>query len=85
MVDKFLTKLSQNLLEVLNDNEYYDIIIEVGTDPYVKVFRAHMAILNYRSSYLQKILSNNKKKDIGILTHIKFPNILPETFQVILR
>ncbi|RIA81506.1 hypothetical protein C1645_810027 [Glomus cerebriforme] len=43
MVDnKFLPKLSQNLLEILNDDEYYDITIEVGKDPYVKVFRAHM-------------------------------------------
>ena len=25
MADKFLTKLSQNLLEILNDEEYYDI------------------------------------------------------------
>src|SRR5438046_1595952 len=26
----FLPKLSQNLLEILEDNEYYDITIEVG-------------------------------------------------------
>ena len=49
MVDnKFLPKLSQNLLEILEDDEYCDIIIEVGDDPYVKIFRAHMVILNYR-------------------------------------
>ena len=35
--DKFLQKLSQNLLEILEDDEYYDIKIEVGKDPYVKV------------------------------------------------
>jgi hypothetical protein len=85
--NKFLPKLSQNLLEILEDNEYYDITIEVGNDPYVKIFRAHMVILNYRSSYLRRILSTNvnKKKDDGILTHIKLPNILPEIFQIILR
>ena len=34
MVDnKLLPKLSQNLLEIL-DEEYYDITIEVGNDPY---------------------------------------------------
>ena len=85
MVGKLLTKLSQNLLEILNDQDYYDITIEVGTDPHVKVFRAHMVILNYRSSYLRRILSTNKKNNDGILTHIKFPNILPEIFHVILR
>src|SRR5436305_8988678 len=85
MVNKFLTKLSQNLLEILNDEEYYDITIEVGTDPHVKVFRAHMVILNYRSPYLRRILSTNKEKNDGTLSHIKLQNILPEIFHVILR
>jgi hypothetical protein len=39
--NKFLPKLSQNLLEILDDDEYYDITIEVGNDPYVRIFRAH--------------------------------------------
>ena len=60
--NKFLPKLSQNLLEILEDNEYYDVTIEVGNDPYVKIFRAHMVILNYRSPYFRRILSRNKKK-----------------------
>ncbi len=86
MVDnKLLTKLSQNLFEILNDEVYYDITIEVGNDPYVKIFRAHMVILYYRSPYLQRILSMNKKKNDGTLVHIKLPNILPENFQIILR
>ncbi|GET60420.1 BTB/POZ protein [Rhizophagus irregularis DAOM 181602=DAOM 197198] len=45
-----------------DDEEYYDITIEVGSDPYVKVFRAHMVILNYRSPYLRRILSTNKRQ-----------------------
>ena len=86
MVDnKFLPKLSQNLLEILDDEEYYDITIEIGNDPYVKVFRAHMVILNYRSPYLRRILSTNKEKNDGTLVQIKLPNISPETFQIILR
>ena len=87
MVDnKLLPKLSQNLLEILDDEEYYDITIEVGNDPYVKIFRAHMVILNYRSSYLRRILSTNKRKNNDeTLVHIKLPNILPEIFQIILR
>ena len=85
MTDTFLIKLSQNLLEILNDEEYYDITIEVGNDPYVKVFRAHMVILNYRSPYLRRIFSTHKKKNDGTLAHIKLPNVLPEIFQIILR
>ena len=85
MTDKLLIKLSQNLLEILNDEEYYDITIEVGNDPYVKVFRAHMVILNYRSPYLRRILSTHKKKNDGTLAHIKLPSILPEIFPILLR
>ncbi|GES96382.1 carbohydrate-binding module family 13 protein [Rhizophagus clarus] len=33
--DKFLPKLSQNLLKILDDDEYYDITIEVGKEPYL--------------------------------------------------
>ena len=67
MVDELLTELSQNLLEILDDEEYYDITIEVGNDPYVKIFRAHIVILNYRL------------RRIGTLAHIKF---LPENFML---
>ncbi|POG81007.1 hypothetical protein GLOIN_2v1512245, partial [Rhizophagus irregularis DAOM 181602=DAOM 197198] len=52
-----------------------DITIEVGNDPNVKIFRAHMVILNYRSPYLRRILSTNKKKNDETLVHIKLPNI----------
>ncbi|UZN99025.1 uncharacterized protein OCT59_000307 [Rhizophagus irregularis] len=83
--NKFLPKLSKNLLEILNDEEFYDITIEVGSDPYVKVFRAHMVILNYRSPYLRRILSTNKKENDGILTCIKLPNISPDFFHILLR
>ncbi|RIA90340.1 BTB/POZ domain-containing protein [Glomus cerebriforme] len=85
MDNKLLPKLSQNLIEILNDDEYYDITIEVGKDPYVKVFRAHMVILHYRSPYLKRMLSTNKKKNDGTLVQIKLPNILPEIFEIILR
>ena len=84
--NKFLPKLSQNLLEILNDDEYYDMTIEVGNDPYIKIFRSHMVILNYRSPYLRRILSsNNKKKNDDTLVHIKLSNIKPEIFREILR
>ena len=85
MADKLLTKLSENLLEILNDQEYYDITIEVGKDPYIKIFRSHIVILYYRSPYLRRILSTNKRKNNGNLMHIRLPNILPEVFHVILR
>jgi hypothetical protein len=85
MDEIFLSKLSQNLLDILNDVEYFDVTIEVGNDPYVKIFRAHLVILNYRSSYLRRILSTNKKKNDGTLVQIKLSNISPEIFHIILR
>ncbi|GBC23781.2 BTB/POZ protein [Rhizophagus irregularis DAOM 181602=DAOM 197198] len=54
---QFFSRLSQNYIEILEDNEYYDTTIEVGKDP-----------------------NNN-----DVLAHIKLPNILPKTFQIILR
>jgi hypothetical protein len=78
--------LSQSLLDTLDNDEYYDITIEVGNDPDVKTFRAHMVILSCRSPYLRRILLANKRKnDDGTFSHIKLPNILPEIFQIVLR
>ena len=81
MTVQLLTKLSQNLLEILNDEEYDDITIEVGNDPHVKIFRAHMVILNYRRSpYLRRILSTNKKKNDGTLLNIKLSKCFARNF-----
>ena len=85
MTIQFFSQLSQNFVNILNDNEYYDITIEVRQDPEVKIFRAHMVILNYRSAYFHRNLSTNKKNSDGILAHIKLPNISPNTFQIILK
>ncbi|GET65010.1 hypothetical protein GLOIN_2v1782772 [Rhizophagus irregularis DAOM 181602=DAOM 197198] len=74
----------QNLIELLKDDEYYDITIEVGEDPNVKIFRAHTNILCYRSPYLRRTIATNKKNNDNILTHIRLPKISPEIFQIIL-
>ncbi|EXX57569.1 hypothetical protein RirG_206010 [Rhizophagus irregularis DAOM 197198w] len=84
MAAHFFATLSQNYIELLEDDEYYDTTIEVGEDPYVKIFRTHMNILCYRSPYFRKVLASNKKKNDGTLSHIKFPNISPDTFEIIL-
>ncbi|PKY55559.1 BTB-domain-containing protein [Rhizophagus irregularis] len=73
-----------NYIELLKDDEYHDITIEVGEDPNVKIFRAHKNILCYRSPYLRQILSSNKENN-NVLTRIKLPNVLPEIFQTILE
>ena len=85
MSNQFFSKLSQNYIEILKDSDYHDTTIEVGEDPNVKIFRAHMIILCYRSPYLRRALASNKKNNDGILSHVKLPNILPEIFQIILK
>ncbi len=85
MLAQFFPKLSQNYIEILDDDEYFDITIEVGEDPNVKIFRAHMIILCYRSPYLRRTFASNKKNNDGALTHVKLPNISPEIFQIILK
>ncbi|GET64887.1 carbohydrate-binding module family 13 protein [Rhizophagus irregularis DAOM 181602=DAOM 197198] len=88
MSKQFFSSLSQNYIEILKDDEYYDITIEVGEDPNVKIFkifRAHMIILCYRSPFLRRTLASNKKNDSHVYAHIKLSNISPETFQIILK
>ncbi|GBB88625.1 hypothetical protein RclHR1_01520010 [Rhizophagus clarus] len=85
MAAQFFSQLSQNFIGILDDEEYYDITIEVGQDPEVKIFRSHMIILNYRSVHFRRHLSANKKNSDGKLTHIKLPNISPNIFQIILK
>ncbi|CAB4412284.1 unnamed protein product [Rhizophagus irregularis] len=85
MSTQFLSKLSQNFIELLEDDEYYDITIEVGKDSNVKIFHAHMNILCYRSPYLRLNLGSNKKNKDNVLVHIKLSNIMPEIFQIILK
>ncbi|GBC11602.2 uncharacterized protein OCT59_025361 [Rhizophagus irregularis] len=82
---KFSPKLSQNFLEILDDDEYYDVNIEVGDNPHVKTFHAQTVILSYRSHYLRRKLSTNKKNNDGTLSRIELPNILPEIFEIILK
>jgi hypothetical protein len=85
MSTQFFSKLSQNYMELLEDDEYYDITVEVGEDPNVKTFHAHKNILCYRSPYLRRVLASIKKNNDGVLAHIKLPNISPEIFPIILK
>jgi hypothetical protein len=85
MSKTFFPKLMENYIELLEDDEYYDIKIEVGEDPNIKIFNAHMNILSYRSSYLRRVLASNKKNNDNNLIQVRLPNISPEVFQIILK
>ncbi|UZO05067.1 uncharacterized protein OCT59_025428 [Rhizophagus irregularis] len=69
--------------------KYYDVTIEVGEDPNVKIFRAHRIILSYRSQYLRRTLASKKANKDNVLVHIiKFNKYIigfRELFQIILK
>ncbi|PKY35710.1 hypothetical protein RhiirB3_456943 [Rhizophagus irregularis] len=73
----FSMEKEQIHLNNLYYDEYYDITIEVGEDPNVKILRAHMSILCCLSPYLQRTLTSNKRN--------KDNDISPEVFIIILK
>ena len=85
MSKEFFSRLSQNYIEILDDDEHYDVTIEVGNDPNVRIFRAHTIILYYRSPFLRRTLASNERSNDGVLAHVKLSNISPEIFQIILK
>ncbi|RHZ73539.1 hypothetical protein Glove_230g213 [Diversispora epigaea] len=81
----FLDKLTQNFSELLNDNEGYNVIIEVGNEPNKKTFAAHSAILRYRSSYFNKELKNTVPNINNSIKTITIQNIPAQVFEIILK
>ena len=77
-------KSSQTFIELLDD-ENYDISIEVGNEPNVKIFRSHMNVLSCRSPYLRRVLGSIEKNHNDVLAHFKLPSISPEIFQILLK
>ncbi|GBC27229.2 carbohydrate-binding module family 13 protein [Rhizophagus irregularis DAOM 181602=DAOM 197198] len=74
MVDnKLLTKLSQNLLEILNDEEYYDITIEVVLR---YIYGGKLSLEEYDISDIIKILKSIQK----CIPLIKFRNLTSKEF-----
>ncbi|RIB12030.1 hypothetical protein C2G38_2201794 [Gigaspora rosea] len=84
MVLKFLEKLSDNYLELLDDKEDYNTVINVGESPNTKVFQAHSAILRYRSLHFRNELANVSKDKNHIKT-LYLKNISIQHFEIIIR
>lgn len=81
---KLFDRLSEDLGQLLEKEENYDMIIHVGEEN--KEFKAHSLILSARSSYFKSALNNYwtiKQHDGKII--FKKPNISPKVFQFILK
>ena len=79
---RFFDKLSQNLVELLNDKDDYNVIIEVENQE--KSFTAHSNVLKYRSSYFRQELENIQPNENNIKIITK-SNISAQIFDVILK
>ncbi|EXX68704.1 uncharacterized protein OCT59_008893 [Rhizophagus irregularis] len=83
---KLFDRLSEDLGQLLEKEENYDMVIHVGGEENKKEFKAHSLILSTRSSYFKSALNNHwtiKQHDGKII--FKKPNISPKVFQFILK
>ena len=81
---KFFEKLSNNYLELLDDKEDFNVVINIGESPNTKIFRAHSAILRYRSLYFSNELKNIIKDKNNIKT-LNLKNVSAQQFEIIIR
>ena len=83
---KYIGKLVNDLTNMLNESDCYDVEIKVEGYEGVKIFKAHSNILKARSSYFKVAFSNNwvrRRSEDGIILFEK-KNISPKVFKVIL-
>ena len=80
---KHIYKLLNDLTNVMNESDYYDVEIKIGNGDDVKIFKAHSHILKARSSYFRVALSDNwvKRSDNGIILFEK-ENLSSKIFNV---
>src|SRR5689334_17294541 len=82
---KHISKLMNDLTNVMHESDYYDVEIKIGNGNNVKIFKAHSHILKARSLYFRSALSNNwvERSENGIILFEK-ENISPKIFEIIL-
>src|SRR5437764_10573896 len=54
---KHISKLVDDLTNLFNESDHYDVEIEIGENENIKIFKAHSNILKSRSSYFKAALS----------------------------
>src|SRR6266513_2428765 len=82
---KHIYKILNDLTNVMNESDYYDVEIKIGNGDDVKIFKAHSHILKARSLYFRVALSDNwvKRSENGIILFEK-ENFSSKIFEVIL-
>ncbi|CAG8791149.1 14432_t:CDS:2, partial [Dentiscutata erythropus] len=77
-LENFLLKDIKNLF---NDQNYSNVVIQVGRHPDTNNFKAHSLILRARSSYFRSALKTND----GQVSTLNLPDISPHVFEHILN
>src|SRR5437764_11281931 len=82
---KHIIELINDLTNLLNESDYYDVEVRVGENENAKTFKTHSNILKARSSYFKAALSNNwvKRSENGIIIFEK-KHISPKIFEILL-
>src|SRR5437764_8983757 len=82
---KHISKLVNDLTNLLIETDHYDTESEIGENDNVRNFKAHSNILKSRSSYFKAALSGGwvKRAENGIILFEK-KNISPKIFEVLL-
>ncbi|RIB11853.1 hypothetical protein C2G38_2202334, partial [Gigaspora rosea] len=83
MTTKIIEKLLNDYIELLNDEEDFNVIINVGKIPDLKTFKAHSVILRYRSLYFRNELTNINKDENYIKT-INLNHVSIQQFDIII-
>ncbi|RIB05363.1 hypothetical protein C2G38_2253853 [Gigaspora rosea] len=79
---KILDQLSQDFTQLLENEFDYNVVIEVGEQPNIKIFKAHSAILYQRSLYFRQKLTNATKRDN--IVELKLSNYSVIVFDIII-
>ena len=82
---KHISKLLNDLTNVMNEPDYYDVELKIGNGNDVKIFKAHSHILKARSLYFRTALSDSwvERSENGIILFEK-ENISSKIFEIIL-
>lgn len=81
---KFFDRLSDDLTRLLEDPMDYNVSIEVGETPDDQIFNVHSCILQSRSPYFKKRLSEIPLNDEHVKT-LKLPGTSVKAFTIVIR
>ena len=81
---EFFKNLSNDYLELLDDNEDFNVIIQVNESTNNKIFKVHSAILRKRSLYFRNELTNINSDKTNVKT-INLNHVSIEQFEIIIK